>query len=197
MIQQEQEYESQQQQLLEQLHEANKQFALARQQELNFSLYEEWQSLKKNIATGLPDEQLLLDLESFSKRYQQTNERLEELEATLEKHSGMDQQSARYYFYLEQEQELKDLQQLQFTTEQLSEEWQRLQIETRETNSELKILEQRWQWQKNPLPEEFLYEEEWKNLLAEERRIADLESQISVRLQIAKEQQKIDRSRSE
>ena len=55
----------------------------------------------------------------------------------------MDQQSARYYFYLEQEQELKDLQQLQFTTEQLSEEWQRLQIETRETNSELKILEQR------------------------------------------------------
>ncbi len=39
---------------------------------------------------------------------------------------------------------------------------------TRETNSELKILEQRWQWQKNPLPEEFLYEEEWKNLLAEE-----------------------------
>ena len=48
-----------------------------------------------------------LDLESFSKRYQQTNERLEELEATLEKHSGMDQQSARYYFYLEQEQELK------------------------------------------------------------------------------------------
>ncbi len=107
LIQQEQEYESQQQQLLEQLNEANKQFALARQQELNFSLYEEWQSLKKNIATGLPDEQLLLDLESFSKRYQQTNERLEELEATLEKHSGMDQQSARYYFYLEQEQELK------------------------------------------------------------------------------------------
>lgn len=48
LIQQEQEYESQQQQLLEQLNEANKQFALARQQELNFSLYEEWQSLKKN-----------------------------------------------------------------------------------------------------------------------------------------------------
>ena len=88
----------------------------------------------------------------------------------------MDQQSARYYFYLEQEQELKDLQQLQFTAEQLNEEWQRLQIETRETNSELKILEQRWHWQKNPLPEEFLYEEEWKHLLAEERRIADLES---------------------
>ncbi|OUK09261.1 hypothetical protein BU183_19225, partial [Enterococcus faecium] len=110
LIQQEQEYESQQQQLLAQLKEANKQFSLARQQELNFSLYEEWQSLKKNSTTGLPDEQLLLDLESFSKRYQQTNERLEELEATLEKHSGMDQQSARYYFYLEQEQELKDLQ---------------------------------------------------------------------------------------
>ncbi len=109
LIQQEQEYESQQQQLLAQLKEANKQFSLARQQELNFSLYEEWQSLKKkkNSTTGLPDEQLLLDLESFSKRYQQTNERLEELEATLEKHSGMDQQSARYYFYLEQEQELK------------------------------------------------------------------------------------------
>lgn len=146
---------------------------------------------QKNSTTGLPDEQLLLDLESFSKRYQQTNERLEELEATLEKHSGMDQQSARYYFYLEQEQELKDLQQLQFTAEQLNEEWQRLQIETRETNSELKILEQRWHWQKNPLPEEFLYEEEWKHLLAEERRIADLESQISVRLQIAKEQQEM------
>ena len=48
LIQQEQEYESQQQQLLEQLNEANKQFALARQQELNFSLYEEWQSLKKH-----------------------------------------------------------------------------------------------------------------------------------------------------
>lgn len=190
LIQQEQEYESQQQQLLAQLKEANKQFSLARQQELNFSLYEEWQSLK-NSTTGLPDEQLLLDLESFSKRYQQTNERLEELETTLEKHSGMDQQSARYYFYLEQEQELKDLQQLQFTAEQLNEEWQRLQIETRETNSELKILEQRWHWQKNPLPEEFLYEEEWKHLLAEERRIADLESQISVRLQIAKEQQEM------
>ena len=47
LIQQEQEYESQQQQLLAQLKEANKQFSLARQQELNFSLYEEWQSLKK------------------------------------------------------------------------------------------------------------------------------------------------------
>ncbi len=55
----------------------------------------------------------------------------------------------------------------------------------------MKILEQRWHWQKNPLPEEFLYEEEWKHLLAEERRIADLESQISVRLQIAKEQQEM------
>ncbi len=56
-------------------------------------------NFKKQVITrSLPDEQLLLDLDAFSKRYQQMKERLDELEATLEKHSGMDQQSAQILF---------------------------------------------------------------------------------------------------
>ena len=53
---------------------------------------------EKNMLAEVPDESLIQDLEVFTKRYQQMNERLEELEASLERHSGMDQQSARYYF---------------------------------------------------------------------------------------------------
>ncbi len=50
-----------------------------KQQELNYSLYEEWQTLKANTLPQVPEEQLLLDLEEFTKRYQQMTERLDEL----------------------------------------------------------------------------------------------------------------------
>lgn len=69
---------------------------------MNYSLYEEWQTLKENTLPELPADKTLVELEEFTKRYQQMTERLDELETTLEKHSGMDQKSARYYFYLEQ-----------------------------------------------------------------------------------------------
>lgn len=189
LINQENDYRKQQERLLKQLKDMNEQFTRLKQQEMNFSLYEEWQQLKENTLDDIPEEQLLLDLSEFSKRYQQMSERLEELEETLEKHSGMDQQSARYYFYLEQEDTLKELLQQQLSTEQLNNERQRLQIETRETESELKILEQRWQWFRNNAPKEFLDEEEWKELIAENRQLQDRSNQMQIRLQIAKEQQ--------
>ncbi len=117
-------------------------------------------------------------------------ERLDELEATLEKHSGMDQQSARYYFYLEQEQVLKELQQQQTQIEHWLNEWQRLQVEEREIDSELKILEQSWQWQRTQEPQEFLHTEEWQQLFSENRLLKEQVNQLSIRSEIVLEQQR-------
>lgn len=188
-IMEEQRLAEQQQLLLHDIEQINQKLTLYHQQELNFSLYEEWQSLKKNMLAEVPDESLIQDLEVFTKRYQQMNERLEELEASLERHSGMDQQSARYYFYLEQEQELKALQQKQFSTEQLMDEWQRLQVETRETASELKILEQRWRWDRLQRPQEFIDDPEWRSLYTMAQQLNDEHSQLAIRFDIVKEQQ--------
>ncbi|THE06921.1 hypothetical protein E1H99_12690 [Enterococcus hirae] len=189
LIQDEQQEAEKQRRLSKKMEEISQQLTRYKQQELNFSLYEEWQSLKKNTSNQEPDEQLLTDLEMFINRYQQMNERLEELEASLERHSGMDQQSARYYFYLEQEEALKNLQQKQLTMEQLSNEWERLQIETRETASELGVLEQRWQWDRLQQPQEFLEEQEWQELYRVFKQLKEQETQLRIRFEVAKEQQ--------
>lgn len=190
LVRQEQAYSQDQRELQKKLQEINEKISQIKQQELNYSLYEEWQTLKANILPQVPEEQLLLDLEEFTKRYQQMTERLDELEATLEKHSGMDQQSARYYFYLEQEQVLKELQQQQTQIEHWLNEWQRLQVEEREIDSELKILEQSWQWQRTQEPQEFLHTEEWQQLFSENRLLKEQVNQLSIRSEIVLEQQR-------
>jgi uncharacterized protein YhaN len=126
--------------LQKKLGKIDQKITLYRQQELNFSLYEEWQNLKENTLEELPDQQLQNTLSDFYKKYQNMAERLEELEASLEKHSGMDQQSARYYFYLEKEEELKNLQKEQLHVEHLASEQRRLALEIKETESEMRIL---------------------------------------------------------
>lgn len=188
---QEQAAKKKQDKLRQELSKNNEKLLQLNQQKINFSLYEEWQELQENTLNELPSEQLLTDLQEFSSRYQQMSERLEELESTLEKHSGMDQQSARYYFFLEQETELKALLKEQTQVEQLVNEWQRLQVETRETEAELKILEQRWGWQRQNQPVEFQQSPEWKTLFSQNRQFKEEDQQLTIRLQIAKEQQEL------
>ncbi len=189
LVQQEQSYSQEQTVLQEKLQKINEKISQIKQQELNYPLYEEWQTLKSKSLSGVPEEKLLIDLEDFSKRYQQMTERLDELETTLEKHSGMDQQSARYYFYLENEETLKEILKQQNQVEQSLKEWERLQIEERETESELKILEQRWHWLRQQAPKEFLYTEEWQQLLTEHRSLSEKRNQLSIRSEIVEEQQ--------
>ena len=191
LVQQEQSYEKKQSVIQAKLKEINEKISHNKQQELNYSLYEEWQVLQANTLSQVPKEELLLELEEFSRRYQQMTERLDELEATLEKHSGMDQQSARYYFYLEQEEALKNLQKQQPQIEQWINEWQRLQIEERETAAELKILEQRWQWQRTQTPQEFLYIEEWQKLFSQNLVLQDQMNQLTIRASIVLEQKRL------
>lgn len=78
-----------------------------KQQLLNWSNYEEWQSLKQLAQAPLFPQ--TAELADFYQKYQQLSSNLEEQEAAFEKHSGMDQQSARYYFYLEQEEKIQEL----------------------------------------------------------------------------------------
>ncbi|MBE8846590.1 AAA family ATPase [Enterococcus durans] len=189
LVQQEQNYSQEQTVLQEKLQKINEKISQIKQQELNYPLYEEWQTLKSKSLSEVPEEKLLIDLEDFSKRYQQMTERLDELETTLEKHSGMDQQSARYYFYLENEETLKEILKQQNQVEQSLKEWERLQIEERETESELKILEQRWHWLRQQAPKEFLYTEEWQQLLTEYRSLSEKRNQLSIRSEIIEEQQ--------
>lgn len=189
LVQQEQSYSQEQTVLQEKLQKINEKISQIKQQELNYPLYEEWQTLKSKSLSEVPEEKLLIDLEDFSKRYQQMTERLDELETTLEKHSGMDQQSARYYFYLENEEILKEILKQQNQVEQSLKEWERLQIEERETESELKILEQRWHWLRQQAPKEFLYTEEWQQLLTEHRSLSEKRNQLSIRSEIVEEQQ--------
>ncbi|MGH1724781.1 ATP-binding protein [Enterococcus durans] len=189
LVQQEQSYSQEQTVLQEKLQKINEKISQIKQQELNYPLYEEWQTLKSKSLSEVPEEKLLIDLEDFSKRYQQMTERLDELETTLEKHSGMDQQSARYYFYLENEETLKEILKQQNQVEQSLKEWERLQIEERETESELKILEQRWHWLRQQAPKEFLYTEEWQQLLTEYRSLSEKRNQLSIRSEIIEEQQ--------
>ncbi|GEK37772.1 ATP-binding protein [Enterococcus thailandicus] len=191
LVMQEQAAKKKQDKLRQELSKNNEKLLQLNQQKINFSLYEEWQELQENTLNELPSEQLLTDLQEFSSRYQQMSERLEELESTLEKHSGMDQQSARYYFFLEQETELKALLKEQTQVEQLVNEWQRLQVETRETEAELKILEQRWGWQRQNQPVEFQQSPEWKTLFSQNRQFKEEDQQLTIRLQIAKEQQEL------
>lgn len=189
LVQQEQSYSQEQTVLQEKLQKINEKISQIKQQELNYPLYEEWQTLKSKSLSEVPEEKLLIDLDDFSKRYQQMTERLDELETTLEKHSGMDQQSARYYFYLENEETLKEILKQQNQVEQSLKEWERLQIEERETESELKILEQRWHWLRQQAPKEFLYTEEWQQLLTEQRSLSEKMNQLSIRSEIIEEQQ--------
>lgn len=191
LVMQEQAAKKKQDKLRQELSRNNEKLLQLNQQKINFSLYEEWQELQENTLNELPSEQLLTDLQEFSSRYQQMSERLEELESTLEKHSGMDQQSARYYFFLEQETELKALLKEQTQVEQLVNEWQRLQVETRETEAELKILEERWGWQRQNQPVEFQQSTEWKTLFSQNRQFQEEDQQLTIRLQIAKEQQEL------
>lgn len=191
LVMQEQAAKKKQDKLRQELSKNNEKLLQLNQQKINFSLYEEWQELQENTLNELPSEQLLTDLQEFSSRYQQMSEHLEELESTLEKHSGMDQQSARYYFFLEQETELKALLKEQTQVEQLVNEWQRLQVETRETEAELKILEQRWGWQRQNQPVEFQQSPEWKTLFSQNRQFKEEDQQLTIRLQIAKEQQEL------
>ena len=189
LVQQEQSYSQEQTVLQEKLQKINEKISQIKQQELNYPLYEEWQTLNSKSLSEVPEEKLLIDLDDFSKRYQQMTERLDELETTLEKHSDMDQQSARYYFYLENEETLKEILKQQNQVEQSLKEWERLQIEERETESELKILEQRWHWLRQQAPKEFLYTEEWQQLLTEQRSLSEKMNQLSIRSEIIEEQQ--------
>lgn len=191
LVMQEQAAKKEQDKLRQEISKNNEKLLHLNQQKINFSLYEEWQELQEKTLNELPNEQLMTDLQVFSNRYQQMSERLEELEATLEKHSGMDLQSAQYYFFLEQETELKDLLKEQAQVEQLVNEWQRLQVETRETEAELKILEQRWGWQRQNQPVEFQQSSEWKTLFSQNQQFLEEDRQLTIRLQVAKEQQEL------
>ncbi|MGD1412406.1 hypothetical protein ACLIMM_14255, partial [Enterococcus faecium] len=65
-----------------------------------------------------------------------------------------------------------------------------LQVEEREIDSELKILEQSWQWQRTQEPQEFLHTEEWQQLFSENRLLKEQVNQLSIRSEIVLEQQR-------
>lgn len=123
-----------------------------RQQQLNLPLYKEWNQLKASwqepTLTATQKEQL----RAVYQHHQQLASQLEEVEQQLEKHSGMDQQSARYYFYLENEEKIKELLEQQVSVHLLSEEKVRLANEYQEKELQLTRMEQQWHWDRKSPP---------------------------------------------
>lgn len=97
-----------------------------KQQQLNWKNYEEWQELKSCEPEAALSSQVVAQLQEFYQRWQQRNRTIEELEVKLERYSGQSQQTARYYFYLEQEEAIQELLEQRLSVQRLLDEQQTL-----------------------------------------------------------------------
>lgn len=193
LVQQTQTIEKQLSEIRQKMEEADEQLTLLHQQELNFSLYEEWQELKRKVVEEVPEESLIDGLQQFYTRYQQVSERIEELEHELEKHSGMDQQSAKYYFFLEKETELKEISQLHSDVKRYIAEIRSIDQDNYLLESEVANLSRKWNWSEKRMPQQFLHSKEWQSTNQKREEILKELQQEEIRKEINHERyQKIE-----
>lgn len=165
-VQEKEQQEDQFQQVAKHLQETQKelqqtetQLEASKQQQLhlekiamNLPLYEEYQALLEEVPLPAVSEEMLDNLQQSYQEYQFLSGEAERLDQELEKQSGLDENSARYYFYLEHEEEIKAFLDLQVTarTELAQLEW--LQQDLAKEEQRLLKLENRWQWQEQEPP---------------------------------------------
>ncbi|MGG5317456.1 AAA family ATPase [Enterococcus sp. AZ072] len=99
------------------------------QQRLNWNNYAEYLALQELDLTQRGSEEDHQQLQEFYQEYQQLNKELEKLQQALQRHSGMDQHSAKYYFYLEHEEKIQQLLEQKVAVLRLLDEEQRLAVQ--------------------------------------------------------------------
>lgn len=90
------------------------------QQKMNFKSYEERLALKPFANKHVLSVKEQDGLRDFYQEWQHTSRELEELRSRLAENSGRDQQSAQYFFYLENETPINDLLQQELAARQIS-----------------------------------------------------------------------------
>lgn len=150
------------------------------QQRMNWSGYAEYLELQKMDLHQSATEAEQAELQSFYQEYQQLMKEQEKLHTALQQHSG-NQESARYYFYLENEARIQQLLAEKVAITRMLDEEQRIAIKLAQTATSPT------NWQQNP-PRPFADEAALQKLFAPlQTQQKELEEQ-KIRLGLVKEQ---------
>ncbi|MBO0453333.1 ATP-binding protein [Candidatus Enterococcus murrayae] len=150
------------------------------QQRMNWASYAELLELQKADLQVSANEEEQASLQAFYQEYQQLMKEQEKLHAALQQHSG-NQESARYYFYLENEQRIQQLLAEKVAITRMLDEEQRIAVKLTQTN------ETPISWQQHP-PRPFTDEQAIQTLFAPlQSQQKKLEEQ-EIRLRLIKEQ---------
>ena len=150
------------------------------QQRMNWSSYAEFLELQKMSLESSATEAEQTELQTFYQEYQQLMKEQEKLHAALQQHSG-NQETARYYFYLENETRIQQLLDEKIMITRMLDEEQRIAVKLARTDTIPA------QWQEQP-PQPFDEETEIHQLFAPlQTQQKELEEQ-KIRLGLVKEQ---------
>ena len=150
------------------------------QQRMNWAGYAEFLDLQKMDLHLSASEEEQEQLQTFYQEYQQLMKEQEKLHAALQQHSG-NQESARYYFYLENENKIQQLLAEKVAITRMLDEEQRIAVKLAQ------VEEIPANWQQHP-PRPFADEQAIQKLFAPlQAQQKKLEEQ-SIRLRLVKEQ---------
>ncbi|MBO1306642.1 AAA family ATPase [Enterococcus sp. 669A] len=163
-------------------HEAQQQQLQLEQQRLNWNNYAEYQTLKDADLSqqGSPEE--LAQLQEFYQEYQQLNKELEKLQQALQRHSGMDQHSAKYYFYLENEEKIQQLLEQKVAVLRLLDEEQRLTVQLAQQQAD------NFGWSATQAPQPFPDNATVTKFLTPLQQLQKQAEEQQIRLQLVQEQ---------
>lgn len=150
------------------------------QQRLNWSGYAEFLGLKKMNLDLSATETEQAQLQEFYQEYQQLMKEQEKLHGALQQHSG-NQESARYYFYLENETKIQQLLAEQVAMNRMLDEEQRIAVKLAQA-SELPA-----KWQQTP-PRPFADETAIHQLFAPLQEVQKTLEEQQIQLRLVKEQ---------
>lgn len=169
----------------EELAESDKRLADYQQQKVNWPQYEEWLSLKEQLELKFADTDIQ-QMKALYQQYLETSQRIDELKKHREEESRKLAHSNEYYFYLENETQIKSLEELETPIIQTQEKLRQQQLDSGESER-FAELGSRWGWSMNhpPLP---LTEEELKHFAEKNKTLHTDKSQLEVKLELAQEQ---------
>ncbi|MDT2753621.1 AAA family ATPase [Enterococcus pseudoavium] len=150
------------------------------QRRLNWSGYAELLELQNQELHSAANLKEQATLQDFYQAYQQTMKEQEKLHAALQQHSG-NQESARYYFYLENETRIQQLLAEKVSVTRMLDEEQRIAVQLAGTD------EAPIEWQQNP-PRPFTDEQAIQQLFAPLQAQQKTVEEQKIRLRLVQEQ---------
>lgn len=150
------------------------------QQRMNWSSYAEYLALSKMALHSKANSTEQAALQTFSQEYQQLMKEQEKLHAALQQHSG-NQESARYYFYLENETRIQQLLAEKITITRMLDEEQRITVQLAQIEDAPVI------WQEEP-PRPFTDEQEVRQLFLPLETQQKTLDEALIRLRLVNEQ---------